>query len=182
MKKFMLVLASVLALAGCNSENGDLVVHQDFTLKSTEGSDVTLKQGQSYRVYITPYSLFGSDFLANFFSDTGDTSAGIVKFDFVGFRMIPLDGEFAIPADEIRDQNISLTGQSEFVADSSVVNENFEECETPGQKRLTKMQTRKGYRNVHVQILDSSKSELLAEFSFSNKYTERTVLSEGECF
>ncbi|WP_413944372.1 hypothetical protein [Bdellovibrio sp. HCB-162] len=181
MKKLMLVFASVLMLAGCNSDNGDLVVHQDFTLTSTEGADLVLKQGQNYRVYITPYSIFGSDFLANFFSDS-ETSAGIVKFDFSGFRMIPLNGEFTIPANEIRNQNISMQGASEFKAQNVTVYDSYEECETPSQKRLVKMQTSKGVRSVHVQIMDSSMSRLLAEFSYDNKYTERTVLSEGECF
>ncbi|WII71463.1 hypothetical protein QJS83_13420 [Bdellovibrio sp. 22V] len=181
MKKLMLVLVSVLMLAGCNSDNGALVVHQDFILKAADGSDVVLKQGQEYRVYITPYSLFGSDFYANFFSDENNTSSGIVKFDFVGFKMFPLNGDFEVGGGEIRNHDISMQGRSEFVAQGATIYEEYEECETPKQKRIVKNQTREGIRNVYVQILNASTNELLAEFSYSNNYTERTVLSEGEC-
>lgn|GEM_PF-1741570 len=104
-----------------------------------------------------------------------------MQFDFVGFKMFPLNGDIQVSAGEIRNQDIAMQGRSEFVAENTNVYEEYEECTTPHQKRLVKNQVREGVRNVSVQILSASTNELLAEFSYSNDYTERTVLFEGEC-
>lgn len=180
MKKLMLIIASAMALVGCNSSSGDMVVHKSFKLWAEDGSQILLKQGQSYGVIVTPYSFFGSDFLAGFVSQDG-TNEGVAKFDFLGFPEIPLNGEFEISERRIRVQEVSLKGKSEFVPYDTSVVEYSETCDDNQSQRLIKTQIRKGYRKVYVQVMNPSQTEVLAEFSFDNKYTEKTTLAQGEC-
>lgn len=177
------LLTSTILLSGCNSDDGEMVVYQDFTLKSDSGDEIKLQAGNKYQVYVTPYSIFGSDFYARFYNHANAEHVGLAKFDIEGFRVFPLEGDFE---SGIHNQMVSLKGESRFEPFASFTQNVVEDCEPvenqPLQRRKVTLLVKQGYRKVQVQIMNPSRTQVLAVFSYNNRFDYKETLNEGVCF